>query len=62
MPKEYVREADRLKAYALRERAAVRKLQREGGCSGDRPKCYDTCPHAYYCSELKHQLPALSLF
>ena len=63
MPKEYVSEADRLRAYALQERAAVRKLQREGGCTGeDRPKCYETCPHSYYCSELRHQLPALSMF
>lgn len=46
MPKEYVSEAERLRAYALQERAAVRKLQREGGCTG----------------ELKHVLPALSMF
>lgn len=63
MPKGYVREADRLRAYALQERAAVRKMQAEGECTGeDRPKCYETCPHAYYCSELRHQIPALSMF
>lgn len=56
MPKEYVSEAERLRAYALQERAAVRKLQREGGCTGE------DRPNSYYCSELKHVLPALSMF
>ena len=63
MTKEHVRGADRLRAYALQERAAVRKLQHEGECTGEnRPKCYETCPHSYYCSELRHVLPAISLF
>ena len=62
LSKEYVSEADRLRAYALQERAAVRRMQVEGECTGeDRPRCYETCPHSYYCSELRHVLPALSM-
>ena len=46
-----------LLAYALKERAEVRRMQASGECTGeDRPQCYETCKHAYWCSELKHQI------
>lgn len=55
-----MRAEEELLAYAIRERAEVRKLQRSGECTGDeRPKCYDTCKHGYWCSELKHQVNLL---
>ena len=63
MPKEYASEADRLRAYALKERAAVRKMRADGECKDDgKPSCYESCPHSYYCSELQYVLPTLSMF
>ncbi len=63
MAEQYESQAERLRAYALQERAAVRKMRAEGKCTGDnRPKCYEDCPHSYYCSELRHVIPAHSMF
>lgn len=48
---------EQLMAYALKERAAVRKLQHDGTCTGeDRPRCFEKCEHAYWCSELRHTI------
>jgi hypothetical protein len=46
---------EQLMAYALKERAAVRKLQHAGECDGSRrPTCYEQCEHGFWCSELRH--------
>ena len=44
-----------LRTYAMKERAEVRKLRLEGKCDGmNKPQCYETCEHSYWCSELQH--------
>lgn len=51
------RQRNDLREYAMRERAAVRKLRLEGKCdSMNRPQCYETCEHSYWCSELQHTI------
>lgn len=48
---------EQLMAYALKERAAVRKLQHAGECDGSRrPTCYEQCEHGFWCSELRHTI------
>lgn len=44
-----------LRELYFREAAEVRRMRHSGECTGeDRPKCYERCPHSYYCSELRH--------
>lgn len=51
------RQRSDLLKYAMEERAAVRKLRYDGECTGeDKPRCYESCPHSYWCSELQYTL------
>ena len=55
--KQAPRVSEQLRTYALKERAAVRKLQHSGECDGSRrPTCYEQCEHGFWCSELRHTI------
>ena len=43
-----------------RQRAGARKLQHDGKCDlMSRPKCYETCEFASFCSEWKYTVKTL---